>query len=208
MRVSFLVFLFSLLSGSQSSVTTQPVMVSDPQATKVAVQSLVAMGSQSQQPSIRATGEIHSPDQGDGTFEVVATGPRTYRTTTTRDSGTYVYLMNDGIGAVTFNGKTRHIGGVEVMAARCPFLPFYSFIGELNRPDVILGPVQAGSVNGNPTYILSTITTDLSNPSMPIQSVSEMEVDAKSFLPLKLRMQLVHSENVEIVSHLEYSFDD
>jgi hypothetical protein len=35
-----------------------------------------------------------------------------------------------------------------------------------------------------------------------------MELDAKSFLPVRLRMQQVHSENIEIVSHLEYSFDD
>lgn len=169
---------------------------------------MLALGSQPSPTTIRATGEIHSVDQGDGIFELVASGPRTYRTTTTNNFGTYVYLMNDGIGAVTFGGKTRHIGGAQVMADRCAFLPFYSFIGEAGRSDVILRPIKAGSINGNPTYILSTVVTDSSNPLTSLQSVSEMEVDAKSFLPQKLRTQLVHSENTEIVSHLEYSYSD
>ena len=201
--------LLALLSQAQQTTPlSSPNSTSDPQAIQIALQSLAAMKYSPGPLSLRATGLIHSPDQDDGTFEIVATGPRTYRTTTSRASTDYVYLMNDGIGSVTTNGKVHHIGGVEVMAARCPFLPFYSFIGELNRPDVTVQPVKAGWINGSPTYILATTSTDLSNPSLPIQSLSELEVDAKSFLPLKLRMQQVHSENIEIVSHLEYSFDN
>lgn len=207
---AFLSVVASLLLAllSQAQQISSPNSTSDPQAIQIALKSLAAMKYVPGPLSLRATGQIHSPDQEDGTFDVVATGPRTYRTTTTRASTDYVYLMNDGIGSVTAKGKVHHIGGVEVMAARCPFLPFYSFIGELNRPDVAMQPLKAGSINGSPTYILATTATDISNPSFPIQSVSEMEVDGKSFLPLKLRMQQVHSENIEIVSHLEYSFDD
>jgi hypothetical protein len=201
-------FLAFFSHAQQTTTATNPTSTSDPQAVQIALQSLAAMNYVSGPLSVRATGLIHSPAQDDGAFEVVASGPRTYRTTTSRASTNYVYLMNDGIGSVTTGGKVHHIGGVEVMAARCPFLPFYTFIGELNRPDVTVQPFKAGAINGNPTYILATTATDVSNPSFPIQSVSEMEVDAKSFLPLKLRIQQVHSENIEIVSHLEYSFDD
>jgi len=203
---SFLLAFFS--QAQQATTTSNPTSASDPQAIQIALQSLAAMKYVAGPLSVRATGLIHSPDQDDGAFEVVATGPRTYRTTTSRASTNYAYLMNDGIGTVTTGGKVHYIGGVEVMAARCPFFPFYSFIGELNRPDVTVQPPKAGSISGSPTYILATTSTDLSNPSFPIQSLSELEVDAKSFLPLKLRMQQVHSENIEIVSHLEYSFDD
>jgi hypothetical protein len=201
-------FLALFSHAQQTTPLSSPNSTSDPQAIRIALQSLAAMKYTPGPLSLRATGLIHSPDQDDGTFEIVATGPRTYRTTTSRASTDYVYLMNDGIGSVTTKGKVHHIGGVEVMAARCPFLPFYSFIGELNRPDVTVQPVKSGSINGSPTYILATSATDISNPSFPIQSVSEIELDAKSFLPVRLRMQQVHSENIEIVSHLEYSFDD
>ncbi len=205
LALSLLLVSTSLAIAQQSPSTA----TSSPQALQLIQQTLLAQGATTFPSSIVATGTIHSADsQTDGTFEVVAQGPRTYRTTTTRDSGSYVYLMNDGIGAVTWKGKTRHVGGAEVMAARCPFFPMFSFIGESTRPDVVLGPVRTGTLNGNASYILSTVNNDLSNPSMPLQSLSEMEVDAKSLLPLKLRMQLVHSENIEIVSHLEYSYDD
>jgi hypothetical protein len=208
--LSVIVSLFLAFFSQAQQITplSSPNSTSNPQAIQIALQSLAAMKYVPGPLSLRATGQIHSPDQEDGTFEVVATGPRTYRTTTSRASKDYVYLMNDGIGSVTTKGKVHHVGGAEVMAARCPFFPFYSFIGELHRPDVVVQTVKTGSINGDPTYVLATTVTDMSNPSLPIQSVSEMEVDAKSFLPLKLRMQQVHSENIEIVSHLEYSFDD
>jgi len=180
----------------------------DPQAVQAAVNILSALGSSSGLVTVDATGIIESPGQDDGDFEILAASPRTYRTVTTRGSESYTYLMNDGIGEVTINGKTRHIGGSEIMGARCPFIPFYSFVGEFARPDVILAPTKAGTINGNPSVILTITDSDLSNPQYPIRSTSEMEVDAKTWLPHRLRTQLIHSDNLEIVSHLEYVYDD
>ena len=205
---AFLALMLStVLALPAQQLSSSQNLVSDQQALQVATQSLSAMKYVAAS-SIRAVGTIHSPDQDDGTFELIATGPRTFRTTTVRGGSTYVYLMNDGIGSATFAGKTRYIGGADVLGVRCPFLPFYSFIGELNRPDVVLQPVTQGSLAGKASYILSTVATDNSNPSFAIQNVSELELDANSFLPLKFRSQLVHKENIEIVSHLEYSFAD
>ena len=211
--LSLTVSLFLAFSSQAQQIQAaagQP-LTSDPQAIQLGAQALSAMGyvAGPTSTSIQATGTIHAPDQEDGTFELIVANPRTYRTTTTRESGTYVYLMNDGIGAVTVaNNKTKHIAGAEILSARCPFIPFYSFLGEISRTDLALRTPRAGITNGNPTYILSMIASDLSNPALPIQSLNELEVDAKSFLPLKLRTELVHSENIEIVSHLEYSYSD
>ena len=196
------------LPAQQLQTVSPPILRSDPHSLQLAAQSLAAMKYVAGPLSIRATGTIHSPDQEDGTFEVIAQGPRIYRTITTRDSGTYVYVMNDGIGSVTLNGKTRHVGGATVMGMRCPFFPLYSFIGETNRPDVTVEPLRSSFIAENATYILRTVTKDLTNPTKPLTSVSELEVDAKSSLPLKLRTQLVHSQNIEIVANLEYSFSE
>lgn len=187
---------------------SQP-LYQDAQGLQLGSQSLIAQGATGSLVPIRATGTIHSEDASpDGTFELLVTGPRVYRTTITRGDDSYVYTVNGDAGIVVHNGKKHLLPNAHVMSGWCPYLPTFGFLTELQQG---LLPVEApknGSVSGSATLILATTTVDSIDPDNVMTSRSELEVDAKTFLPLKFRTLLRNHAYPQIASNLEYTYAD
>ncbi len=158
---------------------------------------------------ITAIGLIQTASSEDqAALKVFALGPRVFRTVISRGTDTYIYLINNGDGYVLQSGKKRFLAYHHAFAQRCVYPPIYSFLGELGSPDLQLDGPRIGTQNNRPTYILRASYQDPSDAEMAGLSQTEIEIDAQTLLPLRLRTKLRSNLNFEIASNVEYSYSD
>lgn len=200
---------FVLLTATYLNSQTKETVVQDAQGLQVSQQSLVAQGVTTPAAPIRAVGKIHYEDGSeDGVFELLVSGPRTYRTNITKGDYTYSYTVNQDAGVVVDNGKRHLMPNAHVMSGWCPYLPVFGFFYEVQQGLLPVEAPKTGTINGADTLIVATTTTDSIDPDNVMTSRNEFELDAKTLLPVRFRTPLRNHLNPQVVNYLEYSYSD
>lgn len=206
--VSFL-FFFPCGSTSGQSIADKPNETKrDENAISIAARSLAAMGGAAGVAPMRALGTIQSSGKEDGSIEVVANNARTYKTVITRGTDRYEYLSNQGIGEVTVDDKKRYMASAHLLGDSCDLIPIFSLLAQFTDPTVEVEAPRDGTVNGAPTIVLQLRFAQITDSKIALANIAEVELDAKTLLPIRLRTQLRHSSNLQIVGTLEYVYDD
>ena len=194
------------LNSQQSTTTPQR----DAQALQIAARSQQAMGVYTSVPvPVRGTGLIsYSPDEPQGAIEIVCLGPRIFRTSITRGTDSYVYFTNDGQGTASVNGKKISLPYHNTFGQRCPYVPIHTFLGELGAAELQLAAPASGLLDGRTTIILTGTYATPDDEDLAAWATTEIELDAQTFLPIRLRYSLRHAANPQIVSNFEQHYSD
>jgi len=202
---SFLLFISLAVSASAQVSSFQ-----NPSETlQIALRSAAVLGlsGRSVAVPISAIGQIHSADQAsDGSFSLDILGPRTFRTTIIRDNASYTYVVNNDDGYVLYRGKKQYLASDHVFGERCPYFPIYSFLGELNALDLRLSTIAPVSQHHS-SYLLRATYIALDSRGL-VSPPTEIEIDAQTFLPSRLRTHIRSDTHPEIVTTVEYSYSD
>ncbi len=213
MRVVWLILSFVLILASSPRLNSQQPVAApqrDPHALQIASRSQQAMGVYTSVPvPIRGTGLIsYSPDEPQGAIEIVCFGPRIFRTSITRGTDSYVYFTNNGQGTVSVNGKKIPLPYHNTFGQRCPYIPIHTFLGELGAVELQLVAPASGLLDGRTTIILTGTYASPDDEDLAAWATTEIELDAQTFLPIRLRYSLRHSANPQIVSNFEQHYSD
>ena len=211
-RALLFLFLAVSLSAQESFAQREPtVMITSSDSLDSAQMENLALATLSRMnPSLKSVAPIHakgtSTEDASGkssAIEVIAIGPRTFRTITTSSTGTYEYIVDDGDGVISLNGKRKRLGWETLFGERCPYFPLFSFLAELEKKSLQLDEAlpKASGVSIKAHY------EDPTDPEMAGLSKAELTTDV-SGLPSTLTYTVYHAQNAQISAQVEYTYSD
>jgi hypothetical protein len=202
-RAFLLFFLFAVSTYAQKQPEAVPV--SDPDALRFAAASARTLGVQTTPVPVVARGKIaYANSEEVAPFELTVITPRVFRTVSQRKAGEVVSVSNEGDGYLSFSGKKHSLGWVNQFGARCPYFPAFSFLGELGRANLLIERV---AVKAGENLRIKASYTDPEDPEMADISAVELELDAKTLLPVRLKTIVRPPSNQQIQIHVEYEYD-
>jgi hypothetical protein len=167
----------------------------------------LAIQGQQQRPaalSIHATLTRADQPKVEFSFELVVTGPSSYKTRITGENYDYVYVRTPRGAEATENGRNMDISPLTLETERCPFMPLFG-IGQ----DLLQGQFKVGSTPSS----TGTIQLDI-RPLKPLRSPyserakSRLEIDPGTKLPVMFESTSFHPFNPSHTATQNYRYGD